>query len=369
MISTLLSFTLIIISFSKFSHQAFTFRTGFDDHALAARANPTAENDVAATHSGAIVRGGHDPNIMVPNGDIYVVPSRSILTKFSVEPFKWKFQGQLQTVSLQHEAAIEFFGGTPLVAENVKAWKEVTESYRGLSSNDQEKIRKWLQSTMFPFYNEPHQKEQRINYLWSLSQSIREPSKIWWKKSLFEATVGHQRQFIDLVDLGDVLGFSYRNDKFEINPDNLHNLANRFAEILTKRVDEAGTEHTRTQALPIELLFIDYVDEDGISMFESRMTRVMQLLLKDFGRKTENEQRQIIEKLYLFVHFVPLAARVAAEMALHPRNSRVLDSLPFIYKPTYRNFVAVLQEDMVDDESQPMIRSRKMSRIARFGHV
>ncbi|PLW12215.1 hypothetical protein PCANC_11216 [Puccinia coronata f. sp. avenae] len=199
-------------------------------------------------------------------------------------------------------------GDPPIHAENLHRWKRVTESYRDLSLDDQGKIRTWLHCISYPYHKHPKEVTSRTNHIWSLSQSIREPSKIWWKRSLFEATVGHQRQLIDLVDLGDVLGFSYRNEKFEINEENLHNVANRLAEILTTRVDEEGTEHIRTSALPIKFL-MDYTDEDGISMYTSRMARVMKLLLKDFGGKTEDEHRQIMEKLYLFIGFVPAAAR------------------------------------------------------------
>ncbi|PLW50727.1 hypothetical protein PCASD_00640 [Puccinia coronata f. sp. avenae] len=170
-------------------------------------------------------------------------------------------------------------GDPPIHAENLHRWKRVTESYRDLSLDDQGKIRTWLHCISYPYHKHPKEVTSRTNHIWSLSQSIREPSKIWWKRSLFEATVGHQRQLIDLVDLGDVLGFSYRNEKFEINEENLHNVANRLAEILTTRVDEEGTEHIRTSALPIKFL-MDYTDEDGISMYTSRMARVMKLLLK-----------------------------------------------------------------------------------------
>ncbi|PLW12221.1 hypothetical protein PCASD_18842 [Puccinia coronata f. sp. avenae] len=313
MLSTLLSFTLIALSFSSFS-QAIPVNSELD--ALTGRVNPTASNYVAAHPRET---KGYDPNI-IPGGKIH-----------NPHPPTWK--------------AI-LVSNTPLYAENLDSWKKTTQSYRDLPSDEQTVMRKWLHHHFDRSFRQSAGIEHLRNYIWSLSQSIREPTEIWWKESLFVEAAGYPQAFFDLVALGDLLGFSRRSVNFNIDEHDVDKVANRIAQILTMNVDDIrSTKCTRTSALPTNLL-MKYVDENGVSLYESRMGQLMACLLKHFGRATDDQKVKIMKMLYLFIGFTPEEAETRADTSMYAGNRKVVKALQFNI-PKYQYISRLLIDEMV----------------------
>ncbi|PLW10594.1 hypothetical protein PCASD_20183 [Puccinia coronata f. sp. avenae] len=332
MTSTLLSFTLIAISFATSSQTSPVNNFNVDN--FFKQISP-ADNFVPL-HSGHLP-GYNNPvdrdgylHVVLPRETFPPAPAPGTASHEAFEGLP-KVQNVVDaaSVAITHQKA-------PLSADNLEDWKYIRSDMAQVSEDELRDAGELLLKKFASGFSDSKKQEGVRNYVWSLLQSKRNPNEIWWKKTLVDAGSEQKKGFVDLVRLGDTLSFGDQRAGFEIPRKDLNKVAHDLANILI--VD--GEAHTRIKALPIDSL-MSYKDDDSIPMYQSRVGQVMNYLLQNFDNKYNHEEKlDVMNKLYLFIGSSPDAARQWANKALLlPKNTNALEALisnPKSYDNTFR---------------------------------
>jgi hypothetical protein len=254
----------------------------------------------------------------------------------------WKhFNGRpdLEEVADEHSVAITNDALAPLSRGNMGRWTAQTESYRALKQHEQTNIRYWLGKWFSGTHPNSKTWDQISGYIWSLQQSTKPTSQIWWEEPLIRGNKEHN-QFIKLIQIGDRLKFFDRNPELQLTGYEAEKITREITDILY--LD--SNRKPRKTALNIKSL-MKYSDtgSPSVSMYKARTGKLMKLRLMGFRQLETKEQWRRLRELYLFHGYPSSEAKESATIALFKRGqasfANLLDSPPNVPSHTFYDSV------------------------------